>query len=235
MESNITIKKERLKFLLECTSNDPTNRVLQCVHFATNGYAYATDGHRLAGVSIPRLEQSFIVHRSELEQKFKGHEKTIMLNQSTFSDQYGTYPQAELLVPNIFQSELVLQPNLVSQLTTILNSKTGLSFVMISLSKEGIRWTEGIGDRVLTPTGQEWRSKNLFADLKVVGSWPFDLVFGVSLMKPLRRFKWDTLKTNRHLDQVVFEDSVSKDFYLVMPRIFSGRETTTQMLSKVSL
>jgi hypothetical protein len=234
LTETVSLTKLQIKFLIECTIPDPTKRALECIHFGTNGYAYSTDGHRLAAVSINRLDQSFNIHKSDLKALLKGIGKDRIIGANTCPDPeiIGSYPDVAFLIPDRFASEIEFCLTHRNQVNTALNDPdcSNLSSVAIDIGVEGIKSTEGTGSRWLTAIASSWIAN--CRSMKVNGDLPELMCLTPEYMDILRRFEWDVIKSNGHLQQVIFQNHITKDFYLIMPRQLQNYEIVRSLLDQ---
>jgi hypothetical protein len=219
----IFLTAQQYKFLIKCTATDPSKPVLACVHFGTKGYAYSTDGHRVAAVRLhAEMEKPLTFHRDVLKAHIKGIKKGGRVVECPTAAIDSAYPDLSPLIPRSYASEVQFTPAQRNQITKALSDPdfTGLPNVVASIDTRGIRHTEGLGDRWLPALSQPWAGVD---PIKVEGALPPLLSLSLCYTDLLSKFVWDTIKTNGKSDPVVFENSVTKDFYLLMPTRLSDK------------
>jgi hypothetical protein len=214
--SKITLTKNQINFLAKCCSKNTTKSVLQYVYFNTDGYAYSTDGHRLAAVAIPKLDKGYLVNPIMLSIVKNFYDlESICLPQIN-----SNYPQAELLLPRQFKNFTKFTSSGADQFSKICDNllakkKLNLAFV---IKNNQIIYTEGAGSRWLPPLVLEFFKKYDGITHSINTTGIFDtIVLNPSLLDVFRSHRWTELESNGFESPVVFGNGYGKDYFLIMP------------------
>jgi hypothetical protein len=221
------ISRSRLRPLVECASSDQTKPSINCIHFSSEGWAYATDGFRLLAVYLGfKPSKDYYFYRKDFAIYLQ--RDTVRAGQglswidlsripSATAGQLGKngYPDVRLIMPKSYQHLLDVGFANGAKLTTMLN-RVGLeSMNLAALEFDGnqAKITHGTSSSGYT----RWLPPECLDIDGLRGDMPSTMIFDNKFVSTLKRVKFRQILANRKLGIVQFRNSDSADFYLIHP------------------